>query len=80
MLARQEKPVMEELWSSDTPNSMIALRDIADAAAKVLNEREKHYLAEYSLSSTMLLSDSYVVDCISHRIGKKVEMNSFIRE
>src|ERR1700761_85569 len=47
MLAGQEKPVMERLWNAEVPNSLIALRDLAEAAAKVLDEQEIHYLAEY---------------------------------
>ncbi|KAK5170471.1 uncharacterized protein LTR77_005059 [Saxophila tyrrhenica] len=72
MLAQQEKPVLERLWNVEVPNSMIALRDLAEAAAKVLTEREKHYLAEYPLCSTMPLSDRQVAEAISKRTGKEI--------
>lgn len=75
-LAGQEKPVLEKLWTAEIPNSLIALRDLAEAAAKVLNEREAHYLAEYPLCSTMPLSDAYVAKVISKRIGKDIETKS----
>ena len=76
MLACEEKPIMEKLWTPQIPNNMIALRDLAEAAAKILNEREIHYLAEYPLCSTMPLSDAYVAKAISQRIGKVVEIKS----
>jgi uncharacterized protein YbjT (DUF2867 family) len=60
MLASQENPVMERLWTAEIPNSMIALDDLAEAAAKVLNEREAHYLAQYPLCSTLPISDAEV--------------------
>ena len=45
MLAGQDQPTMEKLWNAEIPNSLIALRDLAEAAAKVLTERESHFLA-----------------------------------
>ena len=47
-----------------------------EAAAKVLNEGEAHYLAEYPLCSTMPLSDAYVVRAIGKRIGKDIEIKA----
>lgn len=76
MLAGQDKPVMEKLWTPDIPNSLIALRDLAEAGAKVLNEREPHYLAEYPLCSTMPLSDAYVIKAIGKRIGNDIEIKT----
>ena len=76
MFAQQEKPVMERLWSAEVPNSLIALRDLAEAAAKVLNEQKTHYLAEYPLCSTMPLSDAQVARAMSKRIGKEIEVKS----
>jgi hypothetical protein len=46
-LAGQEKPVLKKWWRPEHKNSVIALRDLAEASAKVLHEREVHYLAEY---------------------------------
>ena len=67
---------MDRLWDPYIPNSLVALQDIADAAAKVLNEREDHYLAEYPLCSTMPISDADVAKAISKRIGKTIEARS----
>ena len=76
MLAGQDKPVMEKLWKAGIPNSLIALRDIGEAAGKVLNDRDIHYLAEYPLCSTMPLSDAYVIKAIGKRLGKEIEIRS----
>jgi uncharacterized protein YbjT (DUF2867 family) len=76
MLAQQERPILERLWNAKIPNSLIALRDLADAAAKILNEGETHYLAEYPLCSTMPLSDAHVAKTISKKIGKEIEVKS----
>ena len=72
MLAAQEEPVLERFWSVNNPNSLIALRDLAEAAAEVLNAREKHYFAEYPLCSTMPTSDVEVANLVGKRIGKDV--------
>ena len=76
MLAGQERPVMEKLWTPEVPNSLVALGDLAEAAAKVLNEGEAHYLAEYPLCSTMPLSDAHVIRSIGARIGKDIEIKT----
>lgn len=75
-LAAQDNPVFEKLWSPHVPNSLIALQDLGEAAAKVLNERETHYLAEYPVCSTMPLSDADVVEVISKKIGKDIEIKT----
>lgn len=76
MLSKQEKPVIEKLWTPGIPNSVIALVDLAEVSAKVLNEREAHYLAEYPLSSTMPVSDTDIVKEIGKQIGKEIELKS----
>ncbi|KAK4506802.1 hypothetical protein PRZ48_000535 [Zasmidium cellare] len=74
MLAGMEKPEIERTWTPETPNSVIALHDLAEAIAKVLGEGERHYLAEYPLSGTMPVSDKAIIETISRHIGKKVEI------
>ncbi|KAF9876630.1 NmrA-like family protein [Colletotrichum karsti] len=75
-LASMETPVMERLWKPDMPNSMIALKDLAEAAAKVLTEREKHFYAQYPLSSTLPTTDAEVFEAISKKIGKDVQFKT----
>lgn len=73
-LAGMDKPVLEKWWAPQQKNSLINLEDLAEATAKVLLEREVHYLAEYSLCSTMPISETEIVGIISRRIGRKVEV------
>ncbi|KAK6837679.1 hypothetical protein RU639_001271 [Aspergillus parasiticus] len=75
-LAAQEHPVLEKWWKPEHANSVIALADLAEASAKVLNEREKHYLAEYPLCSTMPISETEIIQIIEKRIGKKIELKT----
>lgn len=72
MLAGQEEPVMEILWNPEVANSMVALRDLAEAAAKVLNEGEPHYFAQYPLCSCLPMSETEVAEVIGKHIGKEV--------
>ena len=65
---------MHVRWNADLPNSVIALQDLAEATAKVLNERETHYLAEYPLCSTMPVSDAEIANIIGKGIGKPVKV------
>lgn len=75
-LAKQDKPVMERLWHPDTPNSMIELGDLAEAAEKVLKEGQQHYFAQYPLCSTTPTSDRQVAEVISKKIAKTVEVKT----
>jgi uncharacterized protein YbjT (DUF2867 family) len=75
-LAAMDKPVLEKWWAPQHKNSLINLEDLAEATTKVLLEREAHYLAEYPLCSTMPISEVEIVDIISRRIGKKVEIET----
>lgn len=76
LFASMEKPFIEKLWTPEIPNSVIALRDLAEASAKVLNEGPKHYLAEYGLCSTMPVSDADIVRTIGKAIGKDIEIRT----
>lgn len=73
-LASQERPVLEKWWDPEHTNSVIALDDLAAVSAKVLNEREHHYLAEYPLVSTLPVSETDIIRTIEKRIGKNVEL------
>uniref|UniRef100_L2FAA1 Nucleoside-diphosphate-sugar epimerase n=1 Tax=Colletotrichum fructicola (strain Nara gc5) TaxID=1213859 RepID=L2FAA1_COLFN len=75
-LASMENPSMERLWKPNMPNSLISLRDLAEAAAKVLTEREKHFYAQYPLASTLPTTDAEVFEAISKKIGKEVQVNT----
>lgn len=72
LFAKQDKPVMERLWNPTTPNSLIDLKDLAEAAVKVLKEGHVHYFAQYPLCSTLPISDADVAKIISQKIRKEV--------
>jgi uncharacterized protein YbjT (DUF2867 family) len=73
-LAKQETPSIRKLWNPDIPNSLVALRDLAEAARTVLVERERHYFAQYPICSTMPCADRDVVMAIEKAIGKKIDI------
>jgi uncharacterized protein YbjT (DUF2867 family) len=52
MLAQQEKPVFHALWSTENKFSMLALSDLAEVYKVVVEERERHFYAQYPLTST----------------------------
>ncbi len=74
MLCAQPNPSIEKVWAPEIPNSLIALRDLGEAAARVLLERETHYWAQYQLCSTLPLSNAEVVEVIEKYAGKKIQM------
>ncbi|KAJ5458139.1 hypothetical protein N7475_009527 [Penicillium sp. IBT 31633x] len=76
-LAQMETPSTECIWNIYNPhvaNSLIALRDLAEVAARVLDEREVHYFAQYPLCSTFPISDADVAKIIGKHIGKKIDV------
>jgi uncharacterized protein YbjT (DUF2867 family) len=76
LFAEQETPVMERLWDPKTANSLIALKDLAEAAEKVLREGSAHYFAQYPLCSTIPISDQSVADAIAKRLGKTIKVRT----
>lgn len=72
-LAAQDEPHFEYRWNPDMQNSLVALRDLGEAAAKVLHEGEKHYFAQYQLTSTMPRSDGDVIRIIEQIIKKDIK-------
>ncbi|EFY97924.1 NmrA-like family protein [Metarhizium robertsii] len=71
-LMRQEQPVWHADYDPKVTFSFTVLRDLADAFAVVALEREKHYLAEYPISSTGAVSHVAVVEALSKEIGKDI--------
>ncbi|GKZ27114.1 hypothetical protein AbraIFM66951_004168 [Aspergillus brasiliensis] len=72
-LLHQADPVFRASFNPDTAFSFTVLQDLAEAFLKVIEEREKHYLAEYMICSTRPISYRDVVATLSHvadtRIG-----------
>ncbi|CAI7593103.1 unnamed protein product [Penicillium glandicola] len=64
-----------ELAKMESPSiNLVALRDLADAAAQVLDQREVHYFAQYPLCSTFPVSDADFVRIIGKQIGKEIKV------
>lgn len=79
LLMQQERPVYSANWDPTVPFSFIALRDLGEAAAKVLEKRETHYFAQYPLVSAGPHSYKDVIEIVSKEIGRdvKIEQRSF---
>ncbi|KXG47719.1 uncharacterized protein PGRI_015890 [Penicillium griseofulvum] len=76
-LAKLEEPSSEHIWNLYNPyvaNSLVALRDLAEAGARVLDEREPHYFAQYPLCSTFPLSDAGFIKIMEKHIGKEINV------
>lgn len=54
--------------------SFIILRDLAQAFAKVIEEREKRYLAEYMACSTGPLSYAQVATTLEKEMGRSIQI------
>ncbi|KAL8711515.1 MAG: hypothetical protein Q9225_007114 [Loekoesia sp. 1 TL-2023] len=71
MLA-QGNPVYMASWNPNIPFSLLALNDLAQVGAKVLNEREKHCAVQYPLCSDSPLNYHQICDMASREIGKQI--------
>jgi len=74
-LMEDEKPTYQCNWSPETKFSFVTTRDIGEAAAKVLLQRDAHFAATYQLVSTPAPL-SYVEACgiVSKVLGKEVKV------
>ena len=73
MLA-QEHPIYMANWNPTIPFSFLALSDLGEVGAKTLNEREKHYNAQYPLCSDGPLNYNQICEMVSQEIGKTIEL------
>ncbi|CAD0100055.1 unnamed protein product [Aureobasidium mustum] len=73
-LMQDEKPIYPCNWDPKTKFSFVTTKDVGEAAAKVLENREKHVAATYQLVSTASPLN-YVEACaiVSKVIGKEVK-------
>lgn len=75
-LMSQQAPVYQANWNPAVSFSFIALQDLAKAAAKVIEEREKHYLAQYPLCSTYAMPYAEVVKIVGLEMGKDIRIET----
>ena len=74
-LQGQENPVLPRFWNPNTPFSFVTTRDVGEAAAKILLQRERHFWATYQLVSTPSpLSYVQVGEILSEEIGREVRL------
>jgi uncharacterized protein YbjT (DUF2867 family) len=73
MLAGQKTPVFPAMWNTENAFSMIALQDLAEVFKTVLEHREKHYYAQYPLTSTHTpITFADAMSVIGEKVGKEV--------
>lgn len=74
-LMEDEKPAYQCNWNPETKFSFVTTKDIGEAAARVLLQRDAHFAATYQLVSTPTPL-SYVEACgiVSKVLGKQVKV------
>jgi len=80
MLMESEKPVYPANWNPDVPFSYIALRDLGEAVANILMQREKHYFAQYGVVSTTPVTYTEFAKIASKEIGKEIKIEQLSYE
>ncbi|KAJ5914998.1 hypothetical protein N7504_003881 [Penicillium tannophilum] len=73
-LLQSEAPVFPANFDPQVTFSFTALHDLAEAFAVILNEREKHYLAEYTACSTGPTSYAEVIAMLSEEIDRPIQI------
>ena len=71
---KDDKPVWKSIHNPECDNSLLALRDLGEATAKVIMEREKHYFAKYDCASTTPTPYTQAVPRIGKVIGKDIQI------
>lgn len=69
-----EEPVQKANWDPSVPFSFTAQRDLAEATALILDQREKHYLATCPIISTKPVSYNELVDIAGRKMSKTINM------
>ena len=70
----EDNTVYKAAWSPDVKFSQIALRDLGEAAAKVITQREAHFFATYPLASTRPTAYREVVSIVGGVIGREIKV------
>lgn len=70
----QANTVYKAAWNPDVKFSQIALRDLGQAAAKVITERSAHFFATYPLVSTRPTPYREVVSIVGGVIGREIKV------
>lgn len=71
----EEKPVYPMSWDPATDFSFCTTKDLGEAGARILEQREKHYYATYQFVSTPSpLNYNEAITIISEEVGKNIEI------
>lgn len=71
-LLQSEDPVFHASFDPQVTFSFTVLQDLAEAFATIINEREKHYLAEYTACSSGPTSYADLIAMLREEIGKPI--------
>lgn len=74
MIMQQDEPIFPVAYNPDVVFSFTAVRDMAEASATVIEEREKHYYALYPILSTMPMARTKLIEAIGEAIGKPIRV------
>lgn len=74
MLMSQDEPVYLTPYGPSIQMSFTALRDMGEVTANVLEQRQKHFFAEYPVISTMPMKYSDFLDVLGKEMGKTVRV------
>jgi uncharacterized protein YbjT (DUF2867 family) len=74
ILMQQEKPFYPMAYNPAIKFSFTSLRDMDEAAAVILDEREKHYFALYQIISTMPIAYTEFLSAIGNAMGKPIRV------
>jgi uncharacterized protein YbjT (DUF2867 family) len=75
-----EKPVLQCMVSPKSKSSLVVLKDLGEASAKVIVEREKHYQAQYPLVSFGPIEYGEVAEKVSEGMGKRIHLEKLTLE
>lgn len=76
LLAKQSPSITFPATSGpDVPFSMLVLQDLGEIATNCILEGEKHYFAEYPLTSTEPITQRQIAEEISRVAGKEVKVD-----
>ena len=67
-----DEVLYEANWNPDIPFSFLGLSDLGLAAKRVLEERERHYLAYYPIVGTRPMSYREICGIVGEVIGKRI--------
>jgi len=71
----EENPTHASLWNPETAFSFVSCRDVGEASANILTQREKHFYATYQLVGTPSpLSYNSAISIVSRHLGKEVKL------